>query len=104
MRAQRRPENTMSEQLQTPTIVNAVPITSLLATQFQKLETLEPIASTGAVTRAVGLVVESRGPAVSVGDLCYLVGREREERFPLELIGFPEATLLSMPLVRMSLF
>jgi flagellum-specific ATP synthase len=74
---------------------------SPLTAELQKLRNLDPIKCTGSVTRAVGLVIESKGPAVSVGDLCYLLGREDESRMPLEVIGFREGTVLSMPLGRM---
>ena len=72
-----------------------------LAAHFRKLSFLNPIKSIGAVTRAVGLVIESKGPAVSVGDLCYLKGRDDEPDTPLEVIGFRDSTVLSMPLGRM---
>jgi flagellum-specific ATP synthase len=72
-----------------------------LSGYMRKLQFIEPIKSTGSVTRAVGLVIESRGPAVSVGDLCYLVGRENEPDTLLEVIGFREGIVLSMPLGRM---
>ena len=72
-----------------------------LAGYFRKLQFIDPIKETGSVTRAVGLVIESRGPAVSVGDLCYLVGRENEPDTLLEVIGFREGIVLSMPLGRM---
>jgi flagellum-specific ATP synthase len=72
-----------------------------LSGYFRKLQFIEPIKSTGSVTRAVGLVIESRGPAVSVGDLCYLVGRENDADTLLEVIGFRDGTVLSMPLGRM---
>ncbi|MDX6385170.1 MAG: flagellum-specific synthase [Blastocatellia bacterium] len=75
--------------------------THAFAAQFRSLQGVEPIKSTGSVTRAVGLVIESRGPAVSVGDLCYLLGREGEAAMALEVIGFREGTVLSMPLGRM---
>ena len=55
----------------------------------------------GTVTRAVGMVIEARGPAVSVGDLCYLEGRDGEADTPLETIGFQNSTVLLMPLGRM---
>ena len=74
---------------------------TVLSSYFRKLEKLDPIRATGSVTRAVGLVIESRGPAVSVGDICYLVGREDEPDTLLEVIGFREGTVLSMPLGRM---
>ena len=71
---------------------------SPLAAYFRRLERMDLFKSVGAVTRAVGLVIESRGPAVSVGDLCYLEGRAGEVGTPLEVIGFRDATVLSMPL------
>jgi len=74
---------------------------SPLSPYFRRLASLEPIKAVGSVTRAVGLVIESKGPAVSVGDLCYLEGREGEPQMPLEVIGFRDSTVLSMPLGRM---
>src|SRR5882672_3195974 len=95
----------MQIQPQTPQISmsSMVPAITLpsLAAPFRKLHGIEPIKLTGTVTRAVGLVIESKGPAVSVGDLCYLIGRDDETRTPLEVIGFSEGTVLCMPLGRM---
>jgi flagellum-specific ATP synthase len=72
-----------------------------LAPYFERLAKTETLRSTGAVTRAVGLVIESKGPAVSVGDLCHLRGRGGEPDTPLEVVGFRDSTVLSMPLGRM---
>ena len=72
-----------------------------LATATRRLEQIDPIKLTGSVNRAVGLVIESRGPAVSVGDLCHLVGADNVPPIPLEVIGFNGGTLLSMPLGHM---
>lgn len=72
-----------------------------LAGYLCALSSVEPIKTTGSVTRAVGLVIESKGPPVSVGELCYLKGREGEPDTPLEVIGFRDSTVLSMPLGRM---
>lgn len=66
-----------------------------------KLVNIDPIKIAGNVNRAIGLVIESKGPAVSVGELCYLEGREGEPDTMLEVIGFHESTILSMPLGRM---
>lgn len=74
---------------------------SLLEHHFARLDAIDPIRLVGSVTRAVGLVLESAGPAVSVGDLCYLEGREGECDTPLEVVGFRDHTVLSMPLGRM---
>src|SRR3954469_9376145 len=74
---------------------------SLFAGSFRALDAPAPVKLVGSVTRAVGLVIESKGPTVSVGDLCYLEGRNGEPDTPLEVIGFRENTVLSMPLGRM---
>jgi FliI/YscN family ATPase len=81
--------------------INSTYGAELLAPYFKRLAALDTLQSVGAVTRAVGLVIESKGPAVSVGDLCYLKGRASDPDTPLEVIGFREATVLSMPLGRM---
>ncbi len=71
---------------------------AMFTAYLKRLAELDPLTSTGVVRRAVGLVIESAGPAVSVGDLCYLTGRDGEPDAPLEVIGFRDATVLSMPL------
>jgi flagellum-specific ATP synthase len=77
--------------------VNPMP----LAGYFQRLERMDTFKSKGTVRRAVGLVIESQGPAVSVGELCYLEGREGEPKTMLEVIGFRDSTVLLMPLGQM---
>jgi flagellum-specific ATP synthase len=71
-----------------------------LAPYFQKLRSLSPIKTVGSVKRAVGLVVESQGPPVSVGELCEIVGQEGSEAIPAEVIGFRDNYVLSMPLFK----
>ncbi|MEJ7617226.1 MAG: FliI/YscN family ATPase [Pyrinomonadaceae bacterium] len=74
---------------------------SPLGRYLRELASIDTLKSVGAVTRAVGLVIESKGPAASVGDLCYLESRAGEPPVPLEVIGFRDATVLLMPLGRM---
>src|SRR5512137_1348492 len=71
-----------------------------LEAYFQKLQHLDPIKTIGSVKRAVGLVVESQGPPVSVGELCEIVGAGRKEKIPAEVIGFRDNYVLSMPLFK----
>lgn len=74
----------------------------MLAAYLQKLNEIEPLKLTGRVTRAVGLIIESQGPAVSVGDLCYLASSENNARTTmLEVIGFRDNLVLLMPLGQM---
>jgi flagellum-specific ATP synthase len=65
---------------------------------FRRLEKLDTFRTIGIVNRAVGLVIESQGPAVSVGELCLLEGRDEEPETTLEVIGFRDSTVLLMPL------
>ncbi len=54
----------------------------------EALETIDPIKYTGTVRRVRGLLIESHGPQVEVGELCQvLVGEEREVIWA-EVIGF----------------
>jgi FliI/YscN family ATPase len=52
---------------------------------------------TGKVVRAVGLLVESQGPAASVGEICE-VRTGRGPTLAVEVVGFRDGRLLSVPL------
>lgn len=67
---------------------------------FQALRSMGTIKAVGSVKRAVGLVVESLGPPVSVGELCEIVGQGRSAPIPAEVIGFRDNYVLSMPLFK----
>jgi flagellum-specific ATP synthase len=61
----------------------------------------EPIKMVGTINKAIGLVIESQGPPVRVGDLCDIVGDAASGSTSVEVIGFREKTVLSMPLGRL---
>ena len=68
-----------------------------LAPCFAELGRISPMRWTGNVTELVGLLVESRGPSVAVGDFCEFEtagGR----RIRAQVIGFRNGRVLSMPL------
>ncbi|MDM7994844.1 MAG: FliI/YscN family ATPase [Acidobacteriota bacterium] len=72
-----------------------------LNSYFRKLNELDPIKTIGSVKRAVGLVVESLGPPVSVGELCELVGNDPNGgSIPAEVVGFKDNYVISMPLYK----
>lgn len=73
----------------------------MLAAYAQKLEKIDPLKSIGRVTRSVGLIIESQGPTVSVGDLCYLPTPKGERTTMLEVVGFRDNNVLLMPLGQM---
>lgn len=68
-----------------------------LAPYFQWLRDNETLQWTGQVTQAVGLIVESIGPAAAVGDFCEIHTRSGR-RIRCQAVGFREGRLLSMPL------
>src|SRR5581483_10128986 len=65
---------------------------------FQALGDIETIRSTGSVKKAVGLVIESQGPPVSVGEICHIESERGQSLIPVEVIGFRDEVTLSMPL------
>jgi flagellum-specific ATP synthase len=70
---------------------------------FQTLSDLDPVKTVGAVKRAVGLVIESLGPPVSVGELCEIAGDSPDEAvIPAEVVGFRDNYVLSMPLYKVN--
>jgi flagellum-specific ATP synthase len=73
----------------------------MIAAYARKLESIETLKSIGRVTRSVGLVIESQGPAVSVGDLCYLPSPDGDRSVLLEAVGFRDNHVLLMPLGQM---
>ena len=73
----------------------------MLAAYAQKLEKIDTLKSIGRVTRSVGLIIDSQGPTVSVGDLCYLPSTNGERTTMLEVVGFRDNNVLLMPLGQM---
>lgn len=52
----------------------------------------------GRVVQVVGLVAESQGPDVRVGDLCHICFRDGSHELDAEVVGFREDRVLLMPL------
>src|SRR5688500_5235378 len=52
----------------------------------------------GRVVRTVGLLVESTGPRVSVGSMCHVLGPPGSEPLPVQVVGFRDSIVLSVPL------
>lgn len=76
---------------------NAHPPGMDLSRYTAALSRMEPIRREGEVVELVGLIVESRGPSVAVGDFCEILTRGgRSVR--CQIIGFRNGRVLSMPL------
>lgn len=60
------------------------------------------IKLTGKVVQVVGLVIETSGPAVSVGELCYIYPKTPNAApIPAEVVGFREGKVMLMPVGEM---
>ena len=68
-----------------------------LAPYIAELDRITPLRWTGQVTEVVGLLVESRGPNVAIGDFCE-VRTSGGRRIRTQVIGFRDGHVLSMPL------
>ena len=64
----------------------------------ERIEQLNPIKHYGKVTKVIGLVVESAGPAVSIGRLCTIESKENDTRIKAEVVGFRDDRIVLMPL------
>ena len=65
---------------------------------INQVKDLEGVETKGVVERLVGLVMESRGPMASVGDVCMVEAGSGEEEVLAEVVGFRENMLLLMPM------
>ena len=69
----------------------------VLQSQTARIRTLSPIRASGVVSEVVGLLIESDGRPVSVGDLCE-VETAAGNRVRTQVVGFRGRRVLSMPL------
>ena len=78
---------------------SAFPTELDLTPQHDRLSTLDSLIEFGVIEKVVGSSVESHGPNVTTGSLCWVDNRER--RIPLEVVGFNEGKVISMPLAKL---
>lgn len=70
---------------------------------YRALEGATLVKMHGKVTQVIGLVVESEGPAVKVGEICNIYAKDDAGRATLaEVVGFKSNKVLLMPLGEMS--
>ena len=70
---------------------------SVLRTKTARVASLNPVRASGMITDFVGLLIESQGPPVSVGDLCD-VETSDGAFIRAQVVGFRANRVLSMPL------
>ncbi|MBX7000104.1 flagellar protein export ATPase FliI [Bacillus aerophilus] len=69
----------------------------------ETIETADPYKRFGKVNRVVGLMIESKGPESSIGDVC-LIHKKGSKNHPIkaEVVGFKDENILLMPYVEAS--
>ena len=65
------------------------------------VKSTETVLLKGKITKIIGLVIESDGPSVNLGELCYIHPRIEAPLLPAEVVGFRENRVLLMPLGEM---
>lgn len=65
------------------------------------ISSIESMKIAGKITQIVGLVIESQGPSVNLGDLCYICPRDEGAVIPAEVVGFRQNRVLLMPIGEM---
>ena len=68
-----------------------------LSRYFQKLPQISTIKQHGRVNKIVGLIIESEGPAVMMGELCYIMAPDGT-KVRSEVVGFKGNIVQLMPL------
>ncbi|MDR1943325.1 MAG: flagellar protein export ATPase FliI [Synergistaceae bacterium] len=76
----------------------SVSVADLFETLAGRLVQTELIRINGRVVQVVGLVIESQGPDVQIGDLCEIRFRNRGTILRAEVVGFKTDRVLLMPL------
>ncbi|MCD4652069.1 MAG: flagellar protein export ATPase FliI [Candidatus Cloacimonetes bacterium] len=61
------------------------------------LDNINPIRQNGTVSQIIGIIVESVGPAASIGDICYIHSNDGKKHIA-EVVGFKKNKTLLMPL------
>lgn len=65
---------------------------------YDAIKQMKPYKRYGKVTRVVGLMIESRGPETSIGNVCILhIGKRETRQVLAEVVGFREEFVLLMP-------
>src|SRR5450432_207937 len=70
-----------------------------LANRFrQRIQAARPIEKVGRVAQVTGLVIESDGPNVALGDVCRIQSERGDLAVHAEVVGFRDHRILLMPL------
>ena len=63
---------------------------------LERARQIDPMEVFGKVSGVSGLTIEATGPALRIGDLCYIENRATGQHVPVEVVGFRNGRLLLM--------
>jgi flagellum-specific ATP synthase len=66
------------------------------------IQSIDPVTLSGKVCQVIGLVIESDGPAVSIGENCIIENGSCTDPVRCEVVGFKDDKVLLMPLGEVS--
>jgi flagellum-specific ATP synthase len=69
---------------------------------LERLQNVNPVRSSGKVSQILGLTIEGDGPAVNLGEHCYIKLKGDEEPLSAEVVGFKSGKVVLMPLGEMT--
>lgn len=75
---------------------------SMIDKYFNVLNDANLIKYSGRVSKIVGLTIESLGPAVEIGEICYIYPLKNTKPIKSEVVGFKDEIVLLMPLGNMN--
>ncbi|WP_102347900.1 flagellar protein export ATPase FliI [Bacillus sp. Marseille-P3661] len=65
---------------------------------LDRIDSIDTFKRYGRVNRVIGLMIESRGPEASIGDVCLIhVGNKRKKTIRTEVVGFRDEFVILMP-------
>lgn len=70
--------------------------------EIQAVKTWGGVGASGRITHIIGLLIESSGPSVHIGELCYIYNKQGDA-VPCEVVGFKNNKVLLMSLGEMTL-
>ena len=74
------------------------PASDLLGRFRHRLRTQRPVQRVGHVVRVTGLIIESEGPNLALGDVCEIHAEPGQPPIHAEVVGFRDHRILLMPL------
>ena len=64
---------------------------------IEKMGDIPPVRRIGKVSQVIGVVAESIGPSLTIGDTCYITSPHSKKRIRAEVVGLRGSRLLLMP-------